>query len=110
MHEAAVAGVVERRRAVLRAAVVPQQCVADAPGMTVDEFVAVREVEQERDQLGRFLSLVAEHKHKIGFGGPLLIEPKPFAPTKHQYDYDAAAGFAAATRAGRRKRPTRRDR
>jgi len=55
MHEAAVVGVVERRRAVLRAAVVPQQCVADAPSMTVDEFVAMREVEQERDQLGRFL-------------------------------------------------------
>jgi xylose isomerase len=49
---------------------------------------------RELDQLGRFLSLVAEHKHKIGFGGPLLIEPKPFEPTKHQYDYDAAAVFA----------------
>jgi xylose isomerase len=45
----------------------------------------------ELDQLGRFLSLVVEHKHKIGFSGTILIEPKPCEPTKHQYDYDAAA-------------------
>jgi xylose isomerase len=45
---------------------------------------------QETDQLARFLHLVVEHKHKIGFGGTLLIEPKPQEPTKHQYDYDCA--------------------
>jgi len=44
----------------------------------------------EEAQLARFLTLVAEHKHKIGFTGTLLIEPKPQEPTKHQYDYDAA--------------------
>ena len=33
--------------------------------------------------------MVAEHKHKIGFTGTLLIEPKPAEPTKHQYDYDS---------------------
>ena len=50
---------------------------------------------REGGQLARFLTLVAEHKHKIGFGGTLLLEPKPQEPTKHQYDYDAAtvAGF-----------------
>jgi xylose isomerase len=50
---------------------------------------------REGDQLARFLSLVAEHKHKIGFTGTLLLEPKPQEPTKHQYDYDVAtvAGF-----------------
>ena len=37
--------------------------------------------------------MVVEHKHKIGFGGTLLIEPKPQEPTKHQYDYDVANGF-----------------
>ena len=37
-------------------------------------------------------SLVVEHKHKIGFKGTLLIEPKPKEPTKHQYDFDAASG------------------
>jgi xylose isomerase len=45
---------------------------------------------QETDQLARFLHLVVEHKHKIGFPGMLLIEPKPQEPTKHQYDYDCA--------------------
>ena len=45
---------------------------------------------QETDQLARFLQLVVEHKHKIGFPGTLLIEPKPQEPTKHQYDYDCA--------------------
>jgi len=45
---------------------------------------------REETQFARFLSLVAEHKHRIGFTGPLLIEPKPMEPTKHQYDHDAA--------------------
>jgi xylose isomerase len=40
------------------------------------------------------MQLVVEHKHRIGFEGTLLIEPKPCEPTKHQYDYDAAAVFA----------------
>ena len=31
----------------------------------------------ELDQLARFLHLVVEHKHRIGFEGQLLIEPKP---------------------------------
>ena len=43
---------------------------------------------RELDQLGRFLSMVVEHKHAIGFDGTVLIEPKPFEPTKHQYDRD----------------------
>jgi xylose isomerase len=45
---------------------------------------------QEKDQLARFLELVVEHKRDIGFTGPLLIEPKPQEPTKHEYDYDTA--------------------
>jgi len=45
---------------------------------------------REGAQLAKFLTLVAEHKEKIGFGGTLLIEPKPQEPTKHQYDYDTA--------------------
>jgi xylose isomerase len=48
------------------------------------------DLRREGDQLARFLHLVAEHKHKIGFQGTLLIEPKPMEPTKHQYDHDAA--------------------
>ena len=48
------------------------------------------DLKREGDQLARFLHLVAEHKHRIGFEGSLLIEPKPMEPTKHQYDYDSA--------------------
>ena len=48
------------------------------------------DLKREGDQLARFLHLVAEHKHRIGFEGTLLIEPKPMEPTKHQYDYDSA--------------------
>ena len=45
---------------------------------------------QEADQFARFLTMVVEYKHSIGFEGTLLIEPKPQEPTKHQYDYDCA--------------------
>ena len=53
------------------------------------------DMSRELDQLARFLHMVVEHKHAIGFDGTLLIEPKPMEPTKHQYDYDSAtvAGF-----------------
>ena len=50
------------------------------------------DLKREGDQLARFLHLVVEHKHKIGFKGTLLIEPKPMEPTKHQYDYDVGDG------------------
>ncbi len=52
------------------------------------------DLRRELDQLGRFLTLVVEHKHKIGFEGTILIEPKPQEPTKHQYDYDTQAVHA----------------
>jgi xylose isomerase len=51
------------------------------------------DLKREREQLGRFLGMVVEHKHKIGFGGTLLIEPKPQEPSKHQYDYDTATVY-----------------
>jgi xylose isomerase len=55
------------------------------------------DLRREEEQLARFLTLVAEHKHRIGFAGTLLLEPKPQEPTKHQYDYDSATvhGFLA---------------
>lgn len=52
------------------------------------------DVARELDQMARFLHLVVEHKRMIGFDGMLLLEPKPFEPTKHQYDYDVAACHA----------------
>lgn len=45
---------------------------------------------RELDHMGRFLNKVVEYKHKIGFKGQILVEPKPQEPSKHQYDYDAA--------------------
>jgi xylose isomerase len=58
------------------------------------------DLRREGDQLARFLHLVAEHKHKIGFQGTLLIEPKPQEPTKHQYDYDTATVHGFLVRHG----------
>jgi xylose isomerase len=52
------------------------------------------DMKRELDQMGRFMNLVCEYKHKIGFKGPLLIEPKPREPSKHQYDYDSGNVFA----------------
>lgn len=52
------------------------------------------DLKRELDHYGRFLSMVVEHKHRIGFKGAILIEPKPFEPTKHQYDRDVAAVYA----------------
>lgn len=54
----------------------------------------------ELDQLGRFMSMVVEHKHKIGFKGAILIEPKPHEPTKHQYDRDTATVYGFLKRYG----------
>ncbi len=48
------------------------------------------DIGQELDHMGRFLSMVVDYKHKIGFKGTILVEPKPQEPSKHQYDYDAA--------------------
>jgi len=58
------------------------------------------DVAREEAQLARFLGMVAEHKHKIGFDGMLLIEPKPQEPTKHQYDYDCATVHGFLVRHG----------
>jgi xylose isomerase len=52
------------------------------------------DLKREWAQLGRFLSMVVEHKHAIGFKGSILIEPKPCEPTKHQYDFDVASVYA----------------
>nr|WP_325251058.1 xylose isomerase [Amylibacter sp.] len=48
---------------------------------------------RELDHMGRFLNMVVEYKHKIGFKGTILVEPKPQEPSKHQYDYDAATCY-----------------
>lgn len=48
---------------------------------------------RERAQAGRMLEMVVDYKHKMGFKGAILIEPKPQEPTKHQYDYDVATVY-----------------
>jgi xylose isomerase len=58
---------------------------------------------QEMDQLGRFLNMVVEYKHKIGFKGAVLIEPKPREPSKHQYDFDTATVYGFLVRYGLEK-------
>jgi len=58
---------------------------------------------QELDQLGRFLTMAVEHKHKIGFKGTILIEPKPREPSKHQYDFDTATVYGFLVRYGLEK-------
>ena len=61
------------------------------------------DLKRELDQMGRFLNLVVEHKHKIGFKGTILIEPKPQEPTKHQYDFDVGTVYGLLCRAGLEK-------
>jgi xylose isomerase len=51
------------------------------------------DMKREREQAGRFLSMVVEYAKKTGFAGTILIEPKPQEPTKHQYDYDVATVY-----------------
>jgi xylose isomerase len=58
------------------------------------------DLSRELDQLGRFLSMVVDYKHRIGFEGAILIEPKPQEPTKHQYDFDVATVYGFLKRYG----------
>jgi xylose isomerase len=58
---------------------------------------------QELEHMGRFLTLVVEYKHKIGFKGQILVEPKPKEPTAHQYDYDVATVYSFLKRFGLEK-------
>lgn len=53
------------------------------------------DLSREVDHLARFLTMARDYARKQGFTGTFFIEPKPFEPSKHQYDFDAAtvAGF-----------------
>ena len=51
-------------------------------------------MKREQENLARFFHMAVDFRKKIGFNGQFLIEPKPKEPTKHQYDYDAAAVVA----------------
>ncbi len=58
---------------------------------------------QELDQMARMLSMVVDYKHKIGFKGAILIEPKPQEPAKHQYDYDVSTVYGFLKKYGLEK-------
>ena len=60
-------------------------------------------IDRELDQLGRFLNMAVDYKHKIGLEGYILIEPKPREPTKHQYDFDVATVYGFLARHGLEK-------
>lgn len=49
------------------------------------------DMKREREHLARFLHMARDYARKNGFKGNFFIEPKPMEPTKHQYDFDAAA-------------------
>lgn len=52
------------------------------------------DLKREQAHLASFLHMAVDYAKEIGFKGQLLIEPKPKEPTKHQYDFDVAAGIA----------------
>ena len=49
------------------------------------------DMKREIDHLAKFMHMAADYAKSIGFTGQFLFEPKPKEPTKHQYDFDAAA-------------------
>ncbi|MBI1346863.1 xylose isomerase [bacterium] len=49
------------------------------------------DMQRELSHLARFMHMAVDHAKAIGFKGQFLFEPKPKEPTKHQYDFDAAA-------------------
>ncbi len=61
------------------------------------------DLKAEREHAGRFLQQVVDYKHKIGFKGTILIEPKPQEPSKHQYDYDVATVYGFLVQFGLEK-------
>ncbi|SEK42985.1 xylose isomerase [Pacificibacter marinus] len=55
---------------------------------------------READQAARMLEMVVNYKHKMGWDGQILIEPKPQEPSKHQYDFDVATVYGFLKRYG----------
>ncbi len=49
------------------------------------------DMKRELDNLARFMHMAVDYAKEIGFTGQFYFEPKPKEPTKHQYDFDAAA-------------------
>ncbi len=47
----------------------------------------------ELDNMARFMRMAVQYARESGFKGDFYIEPKPKEPSKHQYDFDAAAAI-----------------
>ena len=61
-----------------------------------DTIISYNGLPLERSHAAQFFQMAARHwRDVLGATGPLLIEPKPQEPSKHQYDWDVAttAGF-----------------
>ena len=58
------------------------------------------DLQLELDNMAKFFHMAVAYAKEIGFKGQFLIEPKPKEPTKHQYDFDAAAAVAFLERYG----------
>ena len=56
------------------------------------------DMKREKDHLAQMLTAARDYARAKGFTGTFLIEPKPMAPTKHQYDVDVetVVGFLRA--------------
>nr|WP_321509859.1 xylose isomerase [uncultured Celeribacter sp.] len=55
---------------------------------------------REAHQAAKMLEMVVDYKHKMGWEGTILIEPKPQEPSKHQYDFDVATVYGFLKRFG----------
>ncbi|WP_417278368.1 xylose isomerase [Celeribacter sp.] len=55
---------------------------------------------KEADQAAKMLEMVVDYKHKMGWDGAILVEPKPQEPSKHQYDFDVATVYGFLKRYG----------
>jgi xylose isomerase len=64
------------------------------------ETLVNTDLKAEAEQAGAFLQKVVDYKHKIGFKGTILIEPKPQEPSKHQYDFDVGTIYGFLKRFG----------
>lgn len=58
------------------------------------------DMKREQDHIATFLIMARDYARSAGFKGTFYIEPKAMEPTKHQYDFDAAAVIGFLRRYG----------
>lgn len=55
-------------------------CTVDRGGREGFASYLNTDIKRELDHMAAFLRMAVAHKNKIGFGGQLLVEPKPKEP------------------------------